>query len=450
LLVCGLLQRWIEPAYEAPFIAAIALSAWLCGTPYAVASVALSIPALNLLFAPSYSFYLGTSSGLTKLILFVASSGVIIALIAKVVHGQYKLAEAEQRHRNLSELIPFGGWTADANGNMTTLSASFLNAFGVTLDQCRGLRWLDLIEEPQREQVRAEWLDCMRSGYFWDYQYKMRARDGSLFTVLSRGVPVRRPDGRVQSWVGIHLDVTEIERIAEDRIQHARDIARFNAELEQLAYVASHDLQEPLRTIASYLQLLSRRYKGKLDAEADVFIDYAVDGASRLKELLQDLMLLQQIGKSSRKRSRCNLSEIATKALKHVSARWDGKTAALSLEPLPVVVGDESELIQLFENLLDNSIKYARPDVPPALRISAERAAAEWVIRLKDNGIGIEPQYLRRIFEVFQRLHSRSDYPGNGIGLAICKKIVEVHHGRIWAESTPGEGATFCFTLPAE
>jgi two-component system, chemotaxis family, sensor kinase Cph1 len=431
-------------------VAAVAVVAWLCGTPYAIAATVLSFPALYVLFPSPYPFYPGTVKGVIKLLIFAGSNATVVALIDRLFRSRAELAAAEQRHRNLSELIPFGGWIADPAGRMTQLSTSFLTTFGKTADECRGMGWLSLIDESQREQVRADWLECMRSGYFWDYEYKMHARDGREYSVLSRGVPVRGASGRTQSWVGIHLDITELERVAEDRIHHARDIARFNAELEQLAYVSSHDLQEPLRMIASYLQLLSRRYKGRLDSDADLFIEYAVSGANRLKSLLQDLMLLQQVGKTSRRHQPCDLSKLAAKAKERLGHVVQETGAAIVVEALPTVSGDEPELIQLFYNLLDNAIKYCRAGVTPEVRISAERSASEWVVRLQDNGIGIEPQYLERVFAIFQRLHSRSEYPGTGIGLAICKKIVEVHGGRLWAESTPGEGSVFCFSLPAK
>ncbi|MEJ7606475.1 MAG: PAS domain S-box protein, partial [Bryobacteraceae bacterium] len=201
----------------------------------------------------------------------------------------------EQQHRNLAELIPFGGWTADGSGNMISLSDSFLNAFHVSIDECAGLRWAELIAEDQRVQVLADWGRCVESGYFWDYEYRMRSKAGKRYTVLSRGVPVRG-EGR-RSWVGIHLDITERERSAEQRLKQAQELSRFNAELEQLAYVSSHDLQEPLRMIASYLQLIERRYTGSLDEDGRSFIGYAVEGANRLRNLLQDLMLLQQVEK---------------------------------------------------------------------------------------------------------------------------------------------------------
>jgi PAS domain S-box-containing protein len=448
LLVCALLKPWIEPSFEILFMAAAGITAWLCGTLYAIGATALSLMALGFLFAPPSPFNPVTAEGAIRILLFIAANGAVIAVIHQIFQLKRRLRHAEQRHRNLSELIPFGGWISDPDGNMTGLSESFLNAFSTTLGDCLGLGWLKLIHESQREQVRIEWLQCMRSGYFWDYEYTMESRSGAAFSVLSRGVPVRGPAGDIQSWVGIHLDITELERSVEDRLQQERNIARFNAELEQMAYISAHDLQEPLRMIASYLQLLSRRYKGRLDADADIFIEYAVDGANRLKCLLQDLMQLQQVGKHSRPHTNCALGTVAKKAISHAGGLIEETGASVALDELPAVRGDEVELVQLFSNILENAIKYRRMDRAPEIHISAEVLGAEAIVRIRDNGIGIDEQYLSRIFHIFQRLHAKSEHAGTGIGLAICKKIVEVHGGRIWAESRVNEGSTFCFSLP--
>jgi PAS domain S-box-containing protein len=443
------LTPWLDPFFDPIFVAAVGVTAWLCGTQYAVAATALSLLALPLVPAPASPLNPATASGAIRILIFIGANAAVIALIREIFRLRTKLLHADQRHRNVSELIPFGGWIADPKGNMTAVSESFLKTFAISLDECRGLGWIRLLHESQREQVRIEWLQCMKSGYFWDYEYAMRSRTGAALSVLSRGVPVRDSAGKIQSWVGIHLDVTELERSVEERLQQARNLERFNAELEQLAYVSSHDLQEPLRMIASYLQLLSRRYKGKLDADADTFIEYAVDGANRLKALLQDLLLLQQVGKSTRARSACELAAVAAEAIRRMGNLIRETGATVIVENLPAVQGDEPELVQLFENLLENAIKYRKPEVAPEIHISAEKARSELVVRVRDNGIGIEEQYLARIFHIFQRLHVRREYPGTGIGLAICKKIVEVHGGRIWAESRPNEGSTFCFSLPS-
>jgi light-regulated signal transduction histidine kinase (bacteriophytochrome) len=286
----------------------------------------------------------------------------------------------------------------------------------------------------------------MKSGYFWDFEYQMTSTDGKKRVVLSRGIPVRDPKGRIASWVGMHLDITDRHESMEERVRQARDIARFNAELEQLAYASAHDLQEPLRMIASYLQLLQRRYAGRLDGQADEYIAYAVEGAERLRSLLQDLLMLQQIGKGTRDRSACPLAEVVHEAMENLGPAME--RASVHCDSLPEISCRRSEFVQLFEHLLENSLKYAREGVCPRIRISAERQPDHWMISVADNGIGIEAQYQQRIFNVFQRLHSRSEYEGTGIGLAICRKVVEVHGGRIWVESQPGQGATFRFTVP--
>jgi light-regulated signal transduction histidine kinase (bacteriophytochrome) len=275
----------------------------------------------------------------------------------------------------------------------------------------------------------------------------MHSKSGRTYAVLSRGVPIRGRHGAVHSWIGIHLDVTAMESAAEERIRQARDIARFNAELEQLAYVSAHDLQEPLRMIASYLQLLERRYAEKLDSDAQTFIGYAVEGAARLQTLLHDLLILQQIGKRTRERSAVPLERVVQKALEKTAR--SAESAAITCGELPEILCDEHEFRLLFENLIDNGIKYARPGSRPEVQISAEPNPDGWLISVRDNGIGIHEEYLSRIFDVFQRLHSRGQYAGTGIGLAIAKKVVEVHGGRIWAESEPGKGTTVKFTIPA-
>ena len=447
LLLCAAFKRILEPTFEAPFLAAVAVTAWLCGTPYAVASTLLSFLALEYFFLSPAVFFGGNA--LVKLLFFVAANGVVIVLIDRLFRSRAEAAEAERRHRAVGELIPFGGWVADPDGRMRRVSDSFLNALHVSPAECEGDGWLRLIAQEERQQVEADWRECMRSGYFWDYEYRMRSPRGEEFIVLSRGIPLRDSSGRTTSWVGIHLDITERERSAEQRAMQERELARFNAELEQIAYISAHDLQEPLRMIASYLQLLSRRYKGRLDSDADTFIEYAVDGANRLKILLQDLLLLQQVGKSTRPKTDCDLQEIATKARERLAGEIAAAGAGIVIDPLPTVRGDAPELLQLFENLLGNAVKYRRADIAPSIHVSAHKVKAEsWQICVSDNGIGIAEDYLVRVFRIFQRLHPR-EHSGTGIGLAICKKIVEAHGGRIWAESTPGEGSRFYFTLPA-
>ncbi|MBI5418679.1 MAG: HAMP domain-containing protein [Deltaproteobacteria bacterium] len=244
------------------------------------------------------------------------------------------------------------------------------------------------------------------------------------------------------------------DRMAE-RLKALRDALRknmaelesSNKDLEQFAYVASHDLQEPLRMVASYVKLLERRYKGKLDKDADEFIAFAVDGAERMQKMIDDLLTFSRVGTRGRTFGPTDAGAAMEQALENLQLFVKEKGASVTRDPLPVVLADGSQMVQLFQNLIGNAVKF-HGNRPPCVHVSANKRDGEWVFSVRDNGIGIEPEYGDRIFRVFQRLHDRETYPGTGIGLAICRKIAERHGGRIWVESKAGEGSTFRFTIP--
>ena len=250
-------------------------------------------------------------------------------------------------------------------------------------------------------------------------------------------------------WVSWKLgrERNDLVKTRQDLEQSVAELARSNADLQQFAYVASHDLQEPLRMVSSYTQLLGRRYKGKLDADADEFIAFAVDGATRMQRLIQDLLAFSRVSRGSHKPEPVSIEEAFARAMENLRQSVTESGAVITHDPLPTVIGDRNQLAQVFQNLLGNAIKFRGQD-PPRIHVSARRAGAEWLFSIRDNGIGIDRQYADRIFVIFQRLHTSQEFPGTGIGLAICKKIVERHEGRIWFESEPGKGATFYFTIP--
>jgi PAS domain S-box-containing protein len=237
-------------------------------------------------------------------------------------------------------------------------------------------------------------------------------------------------------------------RLMQEAERRAQELERSNADLQHFAYIASHDLQEPLRMVSSYMQLLSRRYKEKLDADADEFIGYAVDGAKRMQALINALLSYSRVGTQGKGLEPTDCAKVLDDTLVALKNAIEDSEAQISRGALPTVMGDATQLGQVFQNLIANSIKF-RNHHAPVVRISAERKGAEWVFTVADNGIGFDAEYADRVFVMFQRLHGRDAYPGTGIGLAVCKKIVERHGGKIWVDSKPGEGASFHFTLPA-
>jgi NO-binding membrane sensor protein with MHYT domain/nitrogen-specific signal transduction histidine kinase len=263
-----------------------------------------------------------------------------------------------------------------------------------------------------------------------------------LGVLVVQGVLVLRP-----ALANIHQGISELELAKQALQRKSEELARSNAELEQFAYVASHDLQEPLRMVASYTQLLARRYQGKLDRDADEFIGFAVDGATRMQTLIRDLLSYSRVMTQGRSLQPVDTRLAFDAACENLHRAIDESGVIVSVGALPVIQADATQMTQLFQNLLGNALKY-RNEHAPHVRVDARPAEKSWLFSVQDNGIGIEPQYFERIFQMFQRLHTREKYSGTGIGLAICRRIVERHGGRIWVESEPGQGSTFLFAIP--
>ncbi|NEQ82782.1 MAG: PAS domain-containing protein, partial [Moorea sp. SIO2I5] len=241
--------------------------------------------------------------------------------------------------------------------------------------------------------------------------------------------------------------ITERKEAQEALKRLNQDLSRSNRELEQFAYVASHDLQEPLRAISSYTQLLAKKYQSKLDAQADKYIHYIVDGATNMQQLIQDLLSFSRVGTHGKELAVTDCEVVLNRVLDNLNVAIIESDVIVTHDSLPVVMGDDIQLSQLLQNIIGNAIKFRSQELP-RVNISAELKAKEWIFSVRDNGIGIEPEYFERIFTIFQRLHTRREYPGTGIGLAVCKKIVERHGGKIWVESELGVGTTFYFSIP--
>jgi light-regulated signal transduction histidine kinase (bacteriophytochrome) len=272
-------------------------------------------------------------------------------------------------------------------------------------------------------------------------------KDGSLFPIELMLSPLESADGTLVTAAIRNISVRKASEA--NLLQKMEELNRSNEELGQFAYIASHDLQEPLRMVASYTQLLSRRYKGKLDSDADEFIAFAVDGASRMQRLIQDLLAYSRVGTKGRDLRTTSSEDALQQALLNLRNAIEDSSALVTHDPLPNVMADEMQLTQLFQNLVGNAIKYQDSGAPKVHISAARNGGKQWHFAVKDNGLGIDPQYFERIFGMFQRLHKREEFSGTGIGLAICKKIVERHGGNISVESQPGQGSTFRFALAA-
>jgi PAS domain S-box-containing protein len=362
--------------------------------------------------------------------------------------AERELRYSEARFRSLTGLSSDWYWEQDEELRLTFMSARFVERTGIDPTPFIGrTRW----DQPAPNLTESDWArhraQLERHEPFFDFEIERVAPDGNSVWLSVSGEPVFE-DRQFRGYRGVGTDITERKR-GQAVLRAAYDeLARSNSELQQFAYVASHDLQEPLRMIGSYTQLLERRYADKLDPDAREFMEFIVDGATRMKQLIEDLLAYSRVGTRGKELRPVSAQAALDRALVNLRAAIESADAQVTHDALPDVSADDTQLTQLFQNLIGNAIKFKRPDDPIRVHVGMSDAGAEWRFSVSDNGIGIEPQYYERIFMVFQRLHTRDEYPGTGIGLAICKKVVDRHRGRIWVESAPGKGSTFHFTLP--
>jgi light-regulated signal transduction histidine kinase (bacteriophytochrome) len=290
-------------------------------------------------------------------------------------------------------------------------------------------------------------LERAPSGKLPQLDVEIRTQTGRTLPLsISCGL-VRDRRGKITGLLIVGRDISERKRAEATLRQQAQELARSNAELEQFAYVASHDLKEPLRMIASFSDLLVAEYRGALDGDAHEYLDFIVDNVARMQNLITDLLDYARVSTQGKPFASVDSAAVLAITARNLQAAIAESQATLIYPDLPTVLGDETQLVQLFQNLIGNAIKF-RADRPVEVTVGAERRGAQWLFWVRDNGIGIEPESAERIFVIFQRLQSRAESPGTGIGLAICKKIVERHGGQIWVESEPGQGSTFYFLLP--
>ena len=361
------------------------------------------------------------------------------------------LAQMEGRYRGLLEAAPDAMVVVNQSGEIVLLNVQAEKQFGYRRDELVGQKVKNIIPEGFAERLIADGTrsaaEALAQQIGTGIELSGRRKDGSEFPIEIMLSPLESADGVIVVTAAIR-NITVRKKADLQLVQKVEELNRSNEELQRFGYVASHDLQEPLRMVASYTQLLASRYKGKLDKDADEFIAFAVDGCTRMQGLIHDLLAYSRSGTDGKVLKKRSSENALNNALKNLSGTIEDSGALVTHDALPVITTDDTQLAQVFQNLVGNAIKYHGTEVP-AVHISASRKnLEEWTFSVRDNGMGIEPQYFERIFILFQRLHGRTEFKGTGIGLAICKKIVEGLGGRIWVESQLGKGSTFYFALP--
>ena len=363
------------------------------------------------------------------------------------------LQASEDKYKTLFYKSPLPKWIYDElTLQFLEVNDAAIRVYGYSQQQFLQMTIMDIRPEEDKPKLAADVEDVRRNpGIYKESQWRHVKHNGQVVDVEIIAHPIDF-GGRKARMVVVN-DITErnrydreLRQLNDDLARRADELAASNAELERFAYIASHDLQEPLRMVSSFLQLLQKRYGGQMDARADQYIHYAVDGAERMKALIMDLLEYSRVGTGKEGFGWVDTAAVMSEVGEIFREKIVAARARIEIGGLPTVWGDKVQLTQLLQNLLSNALKY-HSDEPPLIRIRAEGENGHWLFAVEDNGIGIDPLFFEKIFIIFQRLHNRNDYSGTGIGLAVCKKIVERHGGKIWVESDQHSGSTFFFTI---
>jgi PAS domain S-box-containing protein len=364
--------------------------------------------------------------------------------------AEMHLAQMEGRYRGLLEAAPDAMVVVNAAGEIVLLNVQAEKQFGYSRNELVGQQVKNIIPEGFAERLIADGTrsaaEALAQQIGTGIELIARRKDGSEFPIEIMLSPLESAEGILVT--AAIRDISVRKESEQHLVKTVGELKRSNDELQQFAYVSSHDLQEPLRMVASYTQLLAKRYKGRLDSEADEFITFAVDGCKRMQGLIQDLLAYSRAGTNGKELCEVSGEDALRGALTNLRITLEQSGAVVTHDSLPALMTDETQLTQVFQNLVGNAIKYRGAEVPRVHVSATKNGDSEWIFSVRDNGLGIAPQYFERIFILFQRLHGRNEFEGTGIGLAICKKVLERLGGRIWVESQPEKGSTFHFALP--
>jgi signal transduction histidine kinase len=360
------------------------------------------------------------------------------------------LHEQEERLRLALEGARLGSWDWNIHTDAVTTVGDFSGVFSSDMSAHPETfqAFLQRIHPEDRTLVQNVFTQAITAKTGYQGEFRIVGADGAVRWVESRGQVFYDSNGAAVRIAGIAMDITARKQANAEREQLLAELQRVNTELQQFAYIVSHDLNEPLRAINNYAQLVVRKIGGHLDETTTEYLGFITDGAKRMQEMLTDLLAYTRVGGPASACSAVDCDALLGRVLTQLQMVIQEARAEVTHAPLPTVQGDATRLGQVFQNLIGNALKFHGPN-PPRIHVSAQRHAGQWRFTVQDNGIGVDPSQATRLFKVFQRLHTRSEYPGTGIGLAICRKIVEQHGGRIGVESQPGQGATFWFTLAA-
>ncbi len=367
-----------------------------------------------------------------------------LAIFIRDVSEQKRAEEALEQNRiyltSLIDSIPHMVWVADARGKLKTCNLKLTDYSGMTFDKLVGDGWSSLLHPDDFANTLINWRASVAAGTPYNGEGRLLRHDGVYRWFMFRGSLYRDAEQEVL-WFGTNTDIHE-------RRMQSEELSRSNTELARFAFVASHDLKEPLRTVTNYTQLISKRYRGKLDETADLFIGFITQGVNRMYQLIDALLQYSKVGAEKPEFSGVDLDQVVNTALANLSQSITESHAQIKREVLPKVWADPSQLLQLFQNLISNAIKYRDDTRAPQIKISSRNTGDAWELSVEDDGIGIAAESQEIIFELFQRLNPKDALSGTGIGLAVCKRVAEGHGGKLWVESLPGKGSRFIFSLP--
>lgn len=374
--------------------------------------------------------------------------GKLYTLVGNPTQDQLKelLQDSENKYTELAEETPVMIWMTNPSHLTYYFNKAWLDFTGRKLEEEVGTGWFRNVH-PDDAQAYNDVGHLVRNNINYSVEYRLKRHDGQYRYILEIATPRFLPDGSFGGYMGSCLDITDMKTAQVELANQTKELQRSNEELEQFAYVASHDLQEPLRMISSYVQLISKRIESGKTEGLGEYMEFAIGGVNRIQALISDLLQYSRVHRKGNPFAEVDLNEVGNIVKAHLMNRISETGAKVTFGPMPKVLGDSFQLIRLLQNLVDNALKFKRPDSIPEVNVTVEDRGDYWKFAVSDNGIGIDDKFYSRIFVIFQRLHAREEYEGTGIGLAVCKKIVERHGGEMWVTSEPGKGSTFFFTI---